>query len=48
VGLGELQINAHMAWFDFVVIAAYLAFMLGIGYYVSRRMSSFDDFFVAP
>jgi len=43
----DLQINAHMGVFDFVVIAAYLGFMLYIGWYVSRRMKSFDDFFIA-
>lgn len=43
----DLQINAHMSWFDFVVIVAYLAFMLAIGWYVAKRMKNFDDFFVA-
>jgi len=43
----DLDVNAHMSWFDFAVIAAYLAFMLGIGWYVSKRMKNFDDFFIA-
>jgi SSS family solute:Na+ symporter len=43
----DFQINAHMSWFDFVVIVGYLAFMLWIGWYVSKKMSSFDDFFIA-
>jgi SSS family solute:Na+ symporter len=43
----DLQINAHMGWLDFLVIAAYLGFMLYVGWYVSRRMKSFDDFFIA-
>jgi SSS family solute:Na+ symporter len=47
VDFGNLQINAHMTWFDFLVIGAYLAFMLGIGFYVSRRMRNFDEFFIA-
>jgi SSS family solute:Na+ symporter len=43
----DLQVNAHMSWIDFAVIGAYLAFMLFIGYYVSRKMSNFDEFFIA-
>jgi SSS family solute:Na+ symporter len=47
VDFENLQINAHMAWFDFVVIGGYLAFMLFIGFYVSRRMKNFEEFFIA-
>jgi len=43
----DFQFNPHMAWIDYVVIAAYLAFMLLIGFYVSRRMTNFDQFFIA-
>ncbi len=43
----DFQINAHMAWIDFVVIVGYLAFMLWIGWYVSKKMANFDDFFIA-
>lgn len=44
---GNIQLNAHMTWFDFAIIGAYLAFMLWIGFYVSRRMKNFDEFFIA-
>jgi SSS family solute:Na+ symporter len=43
----DFVINAHMSWIDFVVIAAYLAFMLFIGWYVSKKTTSFDEFFIA-
>lgn len=43
----DFVINAHMSWIDFVVIFAYLAFMLFIAWYVSKKMASFDDFFIA-
>ena len=34
-------------WWKLAVILAPLAFMLGIGWYVSKRMKNFDDFFIA-
>jgi SSS family solute:Na+ symporter len=45
--MGPFQINAHMSWFDFGVIGAYMVGMLGVGYYVSRKLPSFDEYMVA-
>ncbi|MBI1949841.1 MAG: sodium:solute symporter family protein [Acidobacteria bacterium] len=43
----DFVVNAHMSWIDFVVIVAYLLFMLFIGWYVSKRTTSFEEFFIA-
>jgi len=45
--LGNFQLNAHMSWFDFVVIGVYLLMMLGVGYVISRKMPNFNEFFIA-
>lgn len=37
----------HISPIDLAVIAAYLAFMLGVGALVYRRVPDFDDFFLA-
>jgi SSS family solute:Na+ symporter len=46
-GRMNLQLDAHVTGFDLAVIAAYLAVMILIGFYVSRRLHSFDQFFSA-
>ncbi len=43
----DFVVNAHMSWIDFVVIVAYLLFMLFIGWYVSKKTTSFEEFFIA-
>lgn len=45
--MGMFQINAHMSWFDFGIIGAYMVGMLGVGYYVSRKIPSFDEYMIA-
>jgi len=47
VDFGNLQINAHMTWVDFTIIGVYLGLMLYVGFYVSRKMPNFDEFFIA-
>jgi SSS family solute:Na+ symporter len=42
-----MTFSPYMSWIDYAVIAAYLAFMLLIGFYVARRMKTFDEFFIA-
>ncbi|HXH29018.1 MAG TPA: sodium:solute symporter family protein [Candidatus Polarisedimenticolia bacterium] len=44
---GSFELNAHMSWFDFLVVAVYLAFMLLIGWVISRKMPNFNEFFIA-
>lgn len=43
----NLQINAHMSWVDFVVIGAYLGLMLFVGYFISKKIPNFNEFFIA-
>jgi SSS family solute:Na+ symporter len=45
--MGTFEINAHMSWFDFGIIGAYMVGMLGVGYYVSRKIPSFDEYMIA-
>jgi solute:Na+ symporter, SSS family len=42
-----LEINAHMNWIDFTVIAVYMLAMLAIGFYVFRKTPNFEEYFVA-
>lgn len=44
---GTFQLNAHMTWVDFAIIAGYLGLMLYVGFYLSRKMPNFDAFFIA-
>ncbi len=39
--------SPYMHWFDWVVIGAYMALMLFVGFYLSRRLPNFEEFFVA-
>jgi SSS family solute:Na+ symporter len=39
--------SPYIHWFDWIVIAGYMAFMLFIGFYLSRRIPNFEEFFVA-
>ena len=45
--MGTFQLNAHMSWVDFGIIGAYMLGMLGVGYYVSRKIPSFDEYMIA-
>ena len=45
--MGTFDINAHMSWLDFGIIGAYMVGMLGVGYYVSRKVPSFDEYMIA-
>lgn len=39
--------NSQIAWIDLAIIVAYLAGMLFIGWWVSRKVPNFDEYFVA-
>ena len=41
----DLRHGVH--WLDVAVIIAYLVMLIAIGLYISRRMKSFEDYFVA-
>ncbi len=45
--MGTFQFNAHMSWFDFGIIGAYMLGMLAVGYLVSRKIPSFDEYMIA-
>jgi len=37
----------HITWVDWLVIALYFAFVLGIGFYLKRFTKTGEDFFIA-
>ncbi|MEE8538074.1 MAG: sodium:solute symporter family protein [Acidobacteriota bacterium] len=39
--------GSHLHWLDVAVIIGYLVMLIAIGLYISRRMKSFEDYFVA-
>ena len=42
-----MQVNNHLAWIDFGIIGAYLALIVGVGYFISRKKPTFEQFFIA-
>jgi len=39
--------HSYLSWFDFAVLGAYLMGMLGVGYYIKRKVPNFEEFLVA-
>ncbi|MEE9217704.1 MAG: sodium:solute symporter family protein [Acidobacteriota bacterium] len=42
-----ISASPHLHWFDWVVIGSYLVMLIAIGLYLSRRIKSFEQYFVA-
>ncbi|MDH5567271.1 MAG: sodium:solute symporter family protein [Myxococcales bacterium] len=42
-----IEINAHMSWIDFAIVGVYMLGMLAVGFFVYRKVPSFEEFFVA-
>jgi SSS family solute:Na+ symporter len=42
-----LEAVVRLHWLDYLVILAYVGFMLYIGFYFSRKRKGFDDYFMA-
>ncbi len=39
--------HPYLSWIDYTVLGAYLLGMLGVGYYILRKVPSFEEFLVA-
>ena len=39
--------HPYLSWIDYAVLGVYLLGMLGVGYYIKRKIPSFEEFLVA-
>ena len=42
-----INVSQHLSWIDLTIIGAYLLMLLGIGYYIMRRVPSFEEYLLA-